>query len=377
MGTFVLRLDEGRGPLRVAVKDVVDLAGTPTTAGCRMVALAAAPADADAACLAGLRAAVADGAASIVGKTGCNELAFGVTGLNPFFGSPVNPLDPTRVVGGSSSGSAAAVAAGDADVAVGSDTGGSIRIPAACCGVAGLKTTAGRVPLAGVWPLAPSLDTVGPLARDVAGLVAGMALLEPGFTMGGAVAAAAVGRVRLPAAPAVDAAIDAALAAAGLATVEVALPGWAAAHEAATTVLLAEAWATDRHLWDTGGLSPEVADRLALGAAIGAADLAAARAGAGAWVAEVTAALAALGGPTPAVLAMPTLAEAVPRVADAATVTTIRHTLPWNLAGWPALSLPVPVAGGGVPASLQLVAAPGGEELLLATAAIVEAAVGA
>ncbi|MGF1948952.1 amidase family protein, partial [Enterococcus gallinarum] len=77
---------------------------------------------------------------------------------------PVNPLDPALVPGGSSSGSAVAVAAGEADVAFGTDTGGSVRIPAACCGVVGLKTTRGRVPLAGVWPLAASLDTVGPIA---------------------------------------------------------------------------------------------------------------------------------------------------------------------------------------------------------------------
>ncbi|MGH9078384.1 MAG: amidase family protein, partial [Acidimicrobiales bacterium] len=166
----------------MAVKDVIDVAGWPTTAGSRAVARHAGAASADAACLAGLRRAERGKGAWMAGKTNLHELALGITGINPWFGTPVNPLDPRRVPGGSSSGSAVAVANGDADVALGTDTGGSIRIPAACCGVAGLKTTWGRVPLEGVWPLAPTLDTVGPLARHVAGLVAGMALLEPGFT---------------------------------------------------------------------------------------------------------------------------------------------------------------------------------------------------
>ncbi len=154
--------------------------GEPTTAGCRAVAARATPAERDAACLAGARAA----GARIVGRTNLHELALGVTGVNPWFGTPRNPLDPALVPGGSSSGSAVAVATEEADVAYGSDTGGSVRIPSACCGTAGLKTTWGRIPLAGVWPLAPSFDTVGPMARDVAGLVTGMQLLEPGFTVG-------------------------------------------------------------------------------------------------------------------------------------------------------------------------------------------------
>jgi Asp-tRNA(Asn)/Glu-tRNA(Gln) amidotransferase A subunit family amidase len=93
----------------------------------------------------------------------------------------LNPLDSSRVPGGSSSGSAVAVAGGEADLAYGSDTGGSIRVPAAFCGIAGLKTTHGWISLAGVWPLAPSMDTIGPMARDVAGVAAGLAgQLVPG-----------------------------------------------------------------------------------------------------------------------------------------------------------------------------------------------------
>ncbi|MBO0692517.1 MAG: amidase, partial [Acidimicrobiaceae bacterium] len=194
--TFAQPVDPQRRGLRVAIKDLIDLAGLPTTAGSAAVTATAKPATADAACLAGIRAAEARGEVVIVGKTGLHELAFGVTGINSWFGTPINPLDPARIPGGSSSGSAVAVATGEADVALGSDTGGSVRIPASCCGVAGLKTTFGRIPVAGVWPLAPSLDTVGPLARDVAGLRAGMALLDPAFGDPPAEQSPAVGRLR-------------------------------------------------------------------------------------------------------------------------------------------------------------------------------------
>src|SRR5438477_238731 len=138
--------------------------------------------------------------ARIVGKANLHELAYGVSGVNGWFGTPVNPLDPGLVPGGSSSGSAVAVATDVADVALGSDTGGSVRIPAACCGITGLKTTHGRISLEGVWPLAPSLDTIGPLARDVAGLTLGMQLLEPGFTPAAA-PARRIGRLRTAARP--------------------------------------------------------------------------------------------------------------------------------------------------------------------------------
>ena len=145
--------------------------------GRRRLRISPTPASADAALLAGTRAA----GARIVGKANLHELAFGTSGVNPWAGTPENPLDPRRIPGGSSSGSAVAVATDLADVAIGSDTGGSIRVPAAFCGVSGLKTTFGRIPLDGVWPLARSLDTAGPMAVDVAGLTTMMQLLEPGF----------------------------------------------------------------------------------------------------------------------------------------------------------------------------------------------------
>src|SRR5207248_10083097 len=110
-------------------------------------------------CRAGARSA----GARRVGKASLHELAMLPIGTNPWFGAPVNPLDPDLIPGGSSSGSAVAVATEEADVALGSDTGGSVRVPSACCGTCGLKTTYGRLPLDGVWPLAPSLDTIGPM----------------------------------------------------------------------------------------------------------------------------------------------------------------------------------------------------------------------
>ena len=175
--TWIVRLDApGDGP-RLAVKDCIDVEGLPTTAGCQVVAEQASPAARDAAVVAATRRA----GARIVGKTSLTELCWSASGVNSWSGTPPNPADPRRQPGGSSSGSAVAVAAGEADVALGTDTGGSVRIPAACCGIAGLKTTWGRIPLDGVYPLAPSLDTVGPLGADVAAVELGMGLIEPGF----------------------------------------------------------------------------------------------------------------------------------------------------------------------------------------------------
>jgi amidase len=370
VATFIERWEPGGPGLRVAVKDLIDVADTPTTAGCRAVARSALPAVRDAACLAGVREAEAAGRAALVGKTNLHELGFGVTGINPWYGTPTNPLDPGRPPGGSSSGSAVAVAAGEADVALGTDTGGSVRIPAACCGVVGLKTTWGRVPLDGVLPLAPSMDTVGPLARDVAGVIAGMALLCPGFAPGEP--ATAVGRIRVAGTdPAIDAACDLALARAELGVSEVGLHGWEDATAATRVVMNAEAWANDGALLRSAadGVGADVVARLERASAVGADEVTRARAVARAFGAEVAEAYRGV-----QVLALPVLTEAPPLMADAERLLSIRTTLPWNLAGLPALALPVPVDGGHLPASLQLVGPAGSEEVLVSTARSIERA---
>ena len=167
------------GKLRLAVKDLIDMKGKVTTAGSQYLAKNSPPARRDATLLG--RARRSD--VAIVGKTNLTEFALGTTGANEFYGTPINPIDRHRIPGGSSSGSAVAVANEEADVAFGTDTAGSVRVPAACCGILGLKTTFGLVPLKGVFPLSPKhLDTIGPMATNVRNLVKGMELLDPEFS---------------------------------------------------------------------------------------------------------------------------------------------------------------------------------------------------
>lgn len=146
----------------VSIKDLFDVAGETTTAG--SVALRdAPPAKEDAVIVRRLRQA----GAVILGKTNMVEFAFSGLGLNPHYGTPGNAADPERIPGGSSSGAGVSVAEGTSEISIGSDTGGSVRIPAALNGVVGFKPTARRVPLDGAFPLSPSLDSIGPLAQSV------------------------------------------------------------------------------------------------------------------------------------------------------------------------------------------------------------------
>ena len=367
VSTFISRLDRpGSGP-RIAVKDVIDIAGVPTTAGCKALADTAAPAARDAACMAGARAA----GAAIVGKANLHELAFGASGVNQWFGTPVNPLDPALLPGGSSSGSAVAVAEGSADIGYGTDTGGSVRIPAAFCGLAGLKTTFGRISPDGIWPLAPSLDTIGPIAADVASLTAGMALLEPGFAVTVS-PAARIGRLR-PATdkldPRVDAAVDAVLRESGLEIVELGAVDWADALMQTYLLTGSEAAAVNANLMvGKDGISGQVRTFLEFGAAVTADQQAAARAYQLGWKALFAQFLGHVD-----VIALPTVPFFPPPLAEAEQHDFPQFTAPVNLAGLPALALPVPSAHR-LPASIQLIGPASGEELLLATGALIESA---
>ena len=162
LNAFISLTEEsGPGPV-VAVKDLIDVAGTVTTAG--GVILPRTPAATDAPVVKRIR----EHGCVVVGKANLHEFAYGVTSINPHYGTVFNPHDPSRVAGGSSGGSAVAVAAGMCDWAIGSDTGGSIRIPASLCGIVGFKPERGSIDTTGVIQLAHSLDTLGPMAASVA-----------------------------------------------------------------------------------------------------------------------------------------------------------------------------------------------------------------
>jgi Asp-tRNA(Asn)/Glu-tRNA(Gln) amidotransferase A subunit family amidase len=152
------------GPLAgktLLVKDLIDTAGIRTTYGSRIYADHVPERTATSA------QRLLDAGATLVGKANLPEFAWGVLGQSQWYGTVHNPLHPGKTTGGSSAGNAAAIAAGMCDLGLGTDTGCSIRLPAACCGIVGLKPSWGRVPIDGVYPLVPSLDTVGPMARTV------------------------------------------------------------------------------------------------------------------------------------------------------------------------------------------------------------------
>lgn len=365
--TWLLRMDaEGDGP-RLAVKDCIDVAGTPTTVACPAITDDAEPANLDAAVVATAR----QQGARIVGKTNLVELCRRIDGLNQWTGTPVNPLDPRRLPGGSSSGSAVAVARDEADVAYGTDTGGSIRVPAACCGIAGLKPTVRRLPTHGVFDFSRTLDTVGPMARDVAGLAVGMELMEPGFRSAAPDSFPfTVARVRVPdVEPGIDQAIDAVLAEAGFRITDVPLPDWDTWGRAADEIMTAEGYWAHRHLLDR----PDRMERRHLrdieaGATVPASRVAEARRiglDARERVAEPLRRHTFLA--LPVLRFEPPLLEYQGRGMTALTV-------PLNLLGLPAVALPVPRSDGGFAASLQLVGSAYAEETLLAAAGVLEQA---
>lgn len=356
----------GDGPGRVAVKDCIDIAGHPTRQGSAVFA-DSPPATAHARLIDNL---LASGAWRIVGKAAMHELAFGVTGVNPWGGTPVNPHWPARIVGGSSSGSAAAVASGTVDMAIGTDTGGSVRLPAACCGIVGFKAGYGVISRQGVHPQASSLDCVGVLARDVAVVIRAMQALVPGFAISGAPRKGRLVRLSPPVDPSVAEAFDRALAPAmanlSLAIGEGVLPDLEAAFEASLVIMGAENWAALGAHADHPGMGEDVRARLKAGARHDAAAIAAAQATGARLAQDIDALL-----DTADALVLPTLPIVPPTLAQAqdarAVVPLTRLVRPFNLSGHPAITLPIRTAQG-LPAGVQLVGRRGADADLLALA---------
>ncbi|MBL8313728.1 MAG: amidase [Rubrivivax sp.] len=380
-----------RSPLEglpVSVKDLFDIAGQTTCAG--SVVLRDAPA-------AQHNAPVVDrllaAGAVIVGRTNMTEFAYSGLGLNPHHGTPRNPWDRAtgRIPGGSSSGAAVSVSDGMAVAAVGSDTGGSVRIPAALCGLTGFKPTAHRVSTEGVLPLSTTLDSIGPLAASVRCCAIVDAVLTGQPVPAAAPAELAQVRLAVPTDVALDELDDTVatafetacrrLAAAGARIERIAVPAFAAlpALFAKGTLPAAEAYAWHRALIDAqaAAYDPRVVQRMRLGAAITAADYIGLLAARRRWIAEVQSCLAGFDA-----LLMPTVPQVAPRIEtlqadDAAyfraNALMLRNPSLINFLDGCALSLPCHVPGSA-PVGLMLAGVGGQDARILALGVAVEAA---
>jgi aspartyl-tRNA(Asn)/glutamyl-tRNA(Gln) amidotransferase subunit A len=360
-----------RGPLQgipISLKDLIDVAGVPTTAASRVRDMR--PAVADAVITSRLKAA----GAVLVGKTNLHEFALGTTSEDTAFGAVRNPLETTRSAGGSSGGSAASVATGMAIATVGTDTGGSIRIPSAACGLVGFKPAFGEVPCDGVVPLSATLDHVGPLARTVADAAAMFHVLARSAPRPPVVKKAATlrlgrlgGHFEARLEPAVKAGYDAALesmASAGVAVSDVELPHAADIPAIYLAILLAEAAAYHATTLERCPelYSAPVRIRLEMGRYVLAEDYLRGRTGQELVRREVDAALAdvdALVLPGLAILppALGTDTVSLDGVAEPVRGLMLRMTQPFNLSGHPAIVLPFRAAAGALPVSVQLVGA--------------------
>jgi amidase len=373
--------------IRLAVKDNIDLKGVVTSVGSEYVAKHNLPAASDAACLTIAR----QRGVRIVGKTNLSEFTAAPSGMNDYFGTPRNPLTRRRrlIPGGSSSGSAVAVAQGSADVAFGTDTAGSVRVPAACCGIVGLKTTFGLVSTKGIFPVEPKhLDTVGPMGKDVAHVVEGMDLLQNGFTARYRATVAAnpsakkirVGRLYLSGTDSkVDKAVDEALARGGFRVVRLDQNfkmKWDQAKKDGNTVAAAAAWISDQQYIYKSGVRLRTIAAIVLGRVLYPAQYRGALRRQARWQHELARVFKKVD-----FVALPTLQNLPPMVPHVGKIALLearmlimQNTVAVNFAGNPALAIPIPVDDKVIPVtSLQLVGPRFGEAALLNAGRLIEA----
>ncbi|MBA3245369.1 MAG: amidase, partial [Actinobacteria bacterium] len=368
---ILLARPETVGPgIPLAVKDLFDTAGLATTYGSGIFADHVPSATAPAV------AALEEAGYALLGKTNLHEFAYGTTSENPHFGAVPNPAAPGRVSGGSSGGSAAALAAGLADAALGTDSAGSIRIPAACCGVVGFKPTYGLVSLEGCWPLAASFDTGGPMAREVAGCEE---LLEPLAADYKPAPLESLAELEVAVAwteladPLVRARVEAAAAHfPRRRVVELPFPD-----PAVYAPFMREVADVHRELFAQNAESYGEDVRIKVERCLDVRDSEAERGmrRRAEYADRMSEALDGLD-----LVLTPTLPIVAPRLGEGGTgdlevrESLIRFTFPFSALGWPALALPCGAAEDGLPASVQLAGRAGADVLVLAAGRLLEAA---
>lgn len=392
-----MRLKHGRSlglldGIPVAWKDLFDIGGLPTTAGSKVLA-DASPAGADAAVVDRLRCA----GMVTIGRVNMSEFAFSGIGINPNYGTPHNPAsaDVPRIPGGSSSGSAVAVARSLVPVSIGTDTGGSVRIPAALNGIVGYKATSGRYPMNGVFPLARSLDSLGPLCRCVADAIlvdaamCGLAVPNIVRTKGEGQAIVVPTNVVLDGIePAVLSAFEAvldSLAAIGVRIERKAIPAFDRIFELTDRygpLVSAEAFALhqDRLTAEAAaGIDPRVVARIRLGSRTSMPDYIAMLQERAQLIGEVGRTFGA-----DTLFAFPTVPHIAPPIASLTTdddlffkvnAKTLRNTLIGNFLDWCGVSIPCGTGAAGMPVGFLLSALPGEDERLLAFSLFVESVI--
>jgi len=358
LSVFVEKFTVGKNiNLTVAVKDNIDVKGFVTKAGSAAYAdnkIASENSD--------VVNNILNAGCKLVGKLNMHELAFGMTGVNKFFGTPVNYHYPHYITGGSSSGCAVAVAEGSVDFSIGTDTGGSIRVPAACCGVFGLKPTFGRINREGIVPAESSLDCVGPLAASASKIIDAMNIIDSTFKAIELPESICLGQVNVKADQSILTVVNQALNQDFITTKNIHLSSLEQAFDDALVLMNAEMWDSFGTLLDTNKLGEDVAQLLAKAKNISPEALAKAEQVRQIFTEEVDLALSKVDA-----LVLPTLASFPLSREDAlagkADLTISLLTRPFNLSGHPAITIPL-CNKLGKPIAMQLVGAKGQDELI-------------
>ncbi len=346
-----------------AIKDSIDISGSPTQLGSAACSNNA-PVKQDAEVVRNLK----QNGFSIIGKTVMHELAFGMTGVNSTYGTPTNPLFPHLIPGGSSSGSATAVANNAVDIAIGTDTGGSVRMPAACCGVYGFKPTFGLISRKGVWPTESSLDCVGVFAKTPELITKTMQAVSSEFE---AVTldqeSITLGLLETDADERINSTVKNALTDCSFVQLkQVQLPDLDNAFQAGLTIINRETWLACKDFYATGKVDSDVATRLEKASHTNDEDVLKAEKVRDLFTAQVDKALEDI-----RVLALPTLPHFPMTLEQALAgkndMTISKLVRPFNLSGHPAYAIPC-ASDFDLPISLQLVGRKGDDAFLCALA---------